>query len=41
MKHTPTLEFLVDDTASRAARIEELLASAPPDRLIEGEVEAE
>ncbi len=35
MKHTPMLEFVADDTASRAVRIEELLRSAPPDQPID------
>jgi ribosome-binding factor A len=29
MKHTPTLEFVYDDTAERAARLERLLAEDP------------
>lgn len=30
LKHTPTLEFVYDDTAERAMRLERLLAEEPP-----------
>lgn len=31
MKHTPTLEFLHDDTTDRAFRLEEILRENPPE----------